>query len=261
MLRLMAHGTVAIISDIHGNLHALQACLEDAAAHEVESIWCLGDVVGYGAQPLECLRIIREREAILIRGNHEQAVLDGPLGFNPLAAAAIQWTRTELEEGSPDGEALKFLRGLPERVDTEAAVLVHGSPNSPVDEYLFPEDALDHMPRGLDYSPKLARSFGLIDRPCFVGHTHVPGIITRDMRWTSPGECNGIWETGGLACIINVGSVGQPRDGDVRAAYALFDGETATLRRVGYDVQATADEILAVPDLPDLLAHRLIEGW
>jgi diadenosine tetraphosphatase ApaH/serine/threonine PP2A family protein phosphatase len=257
----MAHAKVAIVSDIHGNLRALQACLDDAAAQGAERLWCLGDVVGYGARPMECLAIIRERDAVLIRGNHEQAVLDGPLGFNPLAAAAIQWTRTQLENGGTGGEALEFLRALPERVDTEAAVLVHGSPASPVDEYLFPEDALDQLPRGLDYSPKLARCFGLIDRPCFVGHTHVPGIITRDMRWTSPADCGGVWETGGLACIINVGSVGQPRDGDVRAAYAIFDGETATLRRVPYDVQGTVDEILAVPDLPDLLAHRLLEGW
>jgi diadenosine tetraphosphatase ApaH/serine/threonine PP2A family protein phosphatase len=115
------------------------------------------------------------------------------------------------------------------------------------------------MPRGLDYSPKLARSFGLIDRPCFVGHTHVPGVITRDMRWTSPADCGGVWETGGLACIVNVGSVGQPRDGDTRAAYALFDGETVRLRRVTNDVQGTEDEIHALRDLHDQLAHLLIE--
>ena len=257
----MASETIAIVSDIHGNLLALQACLRDSEGRGATRIWCLGDVVGYGARPLECLRMLRERDALIIRGNHEQAVLDGAFGFNPLAAAAIHWTRAQLAQDGNGSEALAFLGKLPERIDTETAVLVHGSPAQPIDEYLFREDAIDRLPRGVDFSPKLARSFNRIDRPCFVGHTHVPGVIDGDMRWVAPGNNGGVYDTGGRKCLINVGSVGQPRDGDVRAAYALWDGRAVTFRRVEYDVRGTADQIRAVPELPDLLAQRLLEGW
>jgi diadenosine tetraphosphatase ApaH/serine/threonine PP2A family protein phosphatase len=150
---------------------------------------------------------------------------------------------------------------LPERHLDDKAVLVHGSPAGPVDEYLFREETLDHLPRNRDYSPKLARSFRLIDRPCFVGHTHVPGAINSDMTWTDPSSCELEYDTGGLRCIVNVGSVGQPRDGDVRASYALFDGNTVIWRRVSYDVEGSARSIFAVPELPDPLGQRLIEGW
>jgi diadenosine tetraphosphatase ApaH/serine/threonine PP2A family protein phosphatase len=252
---------IALVSDIHGNLVALQACLADADEHGAERIWCLGDVVGYGARPLECLALLREHRAILLRGNHEQAVLEGPIGFNPLAASAIEWTRRQIQQAHDPAGGLELLASLPERVDTEEAVLVHGSPFSPVDEYLFPEDALNHLPHGLDYSPKLVRSFACIDRPCFVGHTHVPGVMTPQMSWLSPNDCEGRYETDGQPCIVNVGSVGQPRDGDVRASYVLFDGKQVVFRRVGYELQQTVEEIRAVPELPDLLAQRLIEGW
>ena len=257
----MASELTAIVSDVHGNLHALQACLADASARGAGPIWCLGDIVGYGARPLECLQMLRERDALIIRGNHEQAVLDGAFGFNPLAAAAIHWTRNQLAREGGGSEALAFIAALPERIDTETAVLVHGSPAQPIDEYLFREDAIDRLPRGVDFSPKLARSFNRIDKPCFVGHTHVPGVIDGEMRWVAPGVNGGIYDTQGAKCLINVGSVGQPRDGDVRAAYALWDGRSVTFRRVEYDVRGTAEQIRAVRELPDLLAQRLLEGW
>ena len=250
---------IAIVSDIHGNRAALAACLRDADAHGVTTLWCLGDVVGYGARPAECLAVLRERQATFIRGNHEQAVLDGPYGFNPLAAAAIVWTRRQVD--TDDGETIGWMAALPERIDLPQATLVHGSPAHPIDEYLFPEDALDDSPGGQDYSPKLARSFKLIEKPCFVGHTHVPGVIRRDMPWASPGDCAGRFDTAREPCIVNAGSVGQPRDGDVRASYALFDGREVLFRRVPYDVDTSAREIFAVPELPDPLGQRLYEGW
>jgi diadenosine tetraphosphatase ApaH/serine/threonine PP2A family protein phosphatase len=252
---------IAIVSDIHGNREALVACLADARERGAERIWCLGDVVGYGARPVECLSMLRELDAVMIRGNHEQAVLDGPYGFNPLAAAAIAWTRDQVIDAAEHGALLAVLDELPERIDTDTAVLVHGSPAQPVDEYLFPEDALDHLPHGRDYSPKLARSFKKIDRPCFVGHTHVPGVITPEMTWLSPEERDMVYDTQGQPCIVNVGSVGQPRDGDIRASYALFDGRVVTWRRIHYDVDVTVREIREQPMLPDLLAQRLLEGW
>ena len=248
----------AIVSDIHGNLPALEAVLADADESGAVRTWCLGDVVGYGAHPIECLELLLQREAVIIRGNHEQAIIDGPFGFNPLAAAAIDWTHTRLER---QPERLDYIRNLPDRHLEKEAILVHGSPASPVDEYLFREETLDHLPRNRDFSPKLARSFRLIDRPCFVGHTHVPGAINSDMTWTDPSACGHEYDTGGLRCIVNVGSVGQPRDGDVRASYALFDGQTITWRRVRYDVESAARSIFAVPELPDPLGQRLLEGW
>ncbi|MGQ0551786.1 MAG: metallophosphoesterase family protein [Planctomycetota bacterium] len=247
---------VAIVSDIHGNRQALAACLSDAHEQGATAVWCLGDVVGYGARPGECLARLHEESALLIRGNHEQAVLSGPYGFNPVAAAAIDWTAAQL-----DAAALAALRALPERIDTATAVLVHGSPAQPLDEYLFPEDALDHLPRSRDYSPKLARSFRLIDRPCFVGHTHVPGVIGADLRWVEPTAQQGVYDTARRPCLINVGSVGQPRDGDRRASYALFDGERVRFRRIAYDWQAAADDIRATRALPEILAQRLAEAW
>ncbi len=255
----MPDARIAIVSDVHGNLQALRACLADADAQGAAQLWCLGDVMGYGARPMECLTLLRERNAVTIRGNHEQAVLDGPFGFNPVAAAAIRWTRRQAE--AQGREPLDYLRALPERVDAPQATLVHGSPAQPLDEYLFSEDAIDHLPHGQDYSPKLARSFRLIDRPCFVGHTHVPGAIRGDLTWRSPADLGGTFDTQGAACLVNVGSVGQPRDGDVRSCYALFDGRTLTWRRVPYDVQAAVDDILATRALPPLLAQRLLEGW
>jgi diadenosine tetraphosphatase ApaH/serine/threonine PP2A family protein phosphatase len=254
----MAEPLIALVSDVHGNLPALQAVLDDSRAQGADEWWCLGDIVGYGPEPVACMELLRERCSAVLRGNHEQAVLDGPFGFNPMAAAAIHWTRTQLLR-SPG--AREFIAGLPERIDRPTATLVHGSPAQPLDEYLFQEDALDQVPRQLDYSPKLARCFQLIDRPCFIGHTHVPGVIRADLGWTSPQDCDNRFDTRGESCIVNVGSVGQPRDGDVRASYALFDGRTVTFRRVSYDVAATAAAIRAAHGLPEVLALRLEEGW
>jgi predicted phosphodiesterase len=254
----MTGAPIAIVSDVHGNEQALTACLADAEAHGAVQVWCLGDVVGYGARPLQCIAMLRQREAVCIRGNHEQAVLDGPFGFNPLAAAAIQWTRAQAQA---DVETLAWIRALPERVDAPGATLVHGSPAQPLDEYVFAEDAIDHLPHGVDYSPKLARSFRLIDRPCFLGHTHVPGVIRSDLTWASPKDVGGRINTLGAPCLVNVGSVGQPRDGDRRASYALFEAGVVEFRRVEYDVEGAARDILATRALPPLLAQRLVEGW
>ena len=253
---------VAIVSDVHGNLQALNAVLEDAHSAGVDHFWCLGDILGYGAKPLECLEILRDLDASIIRGNHEQAVIDGPVGFNPIAAAAITWTQEQIKsQGNTDSDPIGFICDLDQRIDMESATLVHGSPAHPIDEYLFREDTLEHLPPTRDFSPKLARCFRLIDRPCFVGHTHIPGVITPDMQGVSPDDCHGKYFTEGLASLINVGSTGQPRDGDVRASYALWDGKTVRFRRVAYDFEAAASDIFDIPDLPDDLGRRILEGW
>jgi len=254
--------TRAIISDIHGNLGALTAVLEDARSHGAEVFWCLGDVVGYGARPLECLALVRDTCSAIIKGNHEQAVIDGPAGFNPLASAAIHWTQGQLcRESTLVPDAMQFIAGLDTRLDFPDATLVHGSPQHPLDEYLFREDTFDYLPRGRDFSPKLTNCFALIDRPCFVGHTHVPGVIDAQMSWTEPADCDDRFDTEGKPCFVNIGSVGQPRDGDRRASYVLWDGRNVFFRRVEYDVEASAEQIFQAGELPDMLGKRLLEAW
>jgi len=252
----------ALLSDIHANWPALEEVVADARRAGAERFLCLGDIVGYGAQPLECLELVRELSPVVLMGNHEEAIIEGPYGFNPLASAAIHWTRRTLEAASarmPD--VLSWIASLPVRVDLQEALLVHGSPSHPTEEYLFREDTLDYLPRQQDYSPKLTRCFRGLDRPCFVGHTHVPGVIDHALKWIAPTDCGEVYDTDGAPCFINVGSVGQPRDGDLRASYALFDGRQVRFRRVPYDVHRAAQRIFAERDLPDVLGQRLLEGW
>ncbi|MFT7464608.1 MAG: diadenosine tetraphosphatase ApaH/serine/threonine PP2A family protein phosphatase [Pseudohongiellaceae bacterium] len=260
--KLRTMTTTAIISDIHGNQGALAAVIEDAKKNGAERFWCLGDIVGYGSRPLQCLAVVRDLCSAVIKGNHEQAVIDGPAGFNPLASAAIHWTQRELlRKDSPIPEAMEYIASLALRIDFPDATLVHGSPKHPLDEYLFREDTFDYLPRGRDFSPKLTKCFELIDRPCFVGHTHVPGVIDRSMSWTEPADCDGRFETEGQPCFVNIGSVGQPRDGDRRASYVLWDGRDVFYRRVEYDFEAAAQAIFNTENLPDMLGKRLLEGW
>jgi len=252
----------AIISDIHSNLPALEAVMIDARQKGAERFWCLGDIVGYGAEPLECIEIVREISSQTIRGNHEQAVLDGPLGFNPLASAAITWTAVQIERGKGHmSDGLEYLETLGERKDLDTATLVHGSPIHPLDEYLFREDTLEYLPQRMSERPKVARCLERIEQPCFVGHTHVPGVIDDELRWVSPLGCEDGYDTEGARCFVNVGSVGQPRDGDQRASYALWDGRVVHFRRVEYDVASAAARIFAEADLPDMLGQRLLEAW
>jgi len=252
----------AIISDIHSNTQALTSVLDDARQQGAERFWCLGDIIGYGAQPIECLEMVREISSQTIRGNHEQAVLDGPFGFNPLASAAITWTAAQIERGSElMGDGFEYLKSLGEREDLETATLVHGSPSHPLDEYLFREDTLEYLPQRMEERPKIARCLERIEQPCFVGHTHVPGVIDEGLRWTSPLGCEAGYDTNGARCFVNVGSVGQPRDGDRRASYALWDGRVVYFRRVEYDVASAAELIFSEAGLPDMLGHRLLEAW
>ena len=156
----------AIISDIHSNTQALEAVLDDAREQGAERYWCLGDIIGYGAQPIECLAIVREISSQTIRGNHEQAVLDGPTGFNPLASAAITWTAAQIKQGAHlMNDGLEYLQSLEERKDLETATLVHGSPSHPLDEYLFREDTLEYLPQRMEERPKIARCLERVEQP------------------------------------------------------------------------------------------------
>lgn len=246
----------AFLSDIHGNLCALEAVLDEMTRLGVRRIFCLGDVVGYGPSPRECIQRAMGFD-LCLRGNHEAALLFAPEDFNPHARAALEWTRDRLNASEYPREmnhALwRWLDSLPEQYRTEEALLVHGSPRDPVREYMLPHDVRD--------TEKMAQVFARMDRPlCLVGHSHVPGIFTEDLRFISPNAVGGTWKPEGGKVLVNVGSVGQPRDGDPRACFVTRDGGTLRFHRVPYDVRDTAERILGTGTLPGILAYRLEEG-
>jgi diadenosine tetraphosphatase ApaH/serine/threonine PP2A family protein phosphatase len=245
----------AILSDIHSNLEALEAVLADIATFKVDEIYCLGDVVGYGPNPRECVDLAMKFKLTLM-GNHDQAVMFDPKDFNPVAEKATQWTRRQLEapiRSRQDADRRwEFLGELPSTFQDGDILFVHGSARNPLNEYVFPEDI---------YNPrKLERIFPLVKRYCFQGHTHIPGVFTEDKRFASPEEINSTHTLNDVKVLCNVGSVGQPRDGDWRACYVLLDGATIHYRRVAYDVEATIKKIHAVPDLDKFLGDRLRKG-
>jgi diadenosine tetraphosphatase ApaH/serine/threonine PP2A family protein phosphatase len=248
---------VAIVSDIHSNLEALDAVIADARSQGAERFFCLGDVIGYGPSPLACVDIARELFDFTLLGNHEEAVLFGAIGFNPKAKVAIDWTRQQLHGEGEDSELTnarwQFLGELPLYRDGEEGVqFVHGSPRDPTREYVFPTDVLN--------PEKLEGIFEHVGRVTFNGHTHAPGVMSSDGVFLAPTELGEIYDIGEEKVIINVGSVGQPRDGDNRASYALFDEQKVTFRRVPYPIDSTMARMRAIDALPEYLALRLKEG-
>jgi len=245
----------AIVSDIHGNLEALNAVLEDIEAHNITDVICLGDVVGYGPNPIECLEIVRKRCKIAVKGNHEEAVISEPVDFNSKAEQAIKWTQEAIRKahGMQPKLNLDFLQQLPETAKLDEAVLVHGTPRRPTRDYLFPRDIIDFE--------KMKDIFAQVDTYCFAGHTHIPGVFSADCKYTHPSDLMaGVYILDEEKFIINVGSVGQPRDGDPRASYCTFDGDSVVFRRVKYDFNKTMRKIYAIDSLQNSLGDRLAEG-
>ena len=250
----------AIISDVHSNLESLQAILADIDARGVKEIVCLGDVVGYGPNPRECIDLVMERCRFCLCGNHDHAVFYEPFNFNLGAERACYWTRQVLEDEpkkSLRDRRWEFLGGLPVRVEYEGMLFVHGSPRRPVNEYLFADDVYSNP-------TKLMANFERLQHvACFVGHTHVPGVFVDDPYFESPDELAeaGVYEIAeDDKVIINIGSVGQPRDRDPRAAYGLVDDSRVEFIRLEYDIEKTVSKILNTPELEDFLGHRLLEG-
>jgi len=237
----------AVLSDIHGNIDALRAVLADAA-ERADDVLCLGDIVGYGADPTPCVDLIGTRARAVVTGNHERAVT-GRLDmswFNRHARAAAEWTREHV-----DADGIAWLDALPLTAEIDDATLVHASPRQPDEwDYLVTEE------------DGLAAFGAFATRLCFVGHSHVPAM------W-SFGSSGPDYERGdvdvtldaGRRYIVNVGSVGQPRDRDPRAAYALWDVDARRIqvRRVPYDVAAARAKIEAA-GLPRFLSDRLAAG-
>lgn len=242
----------AIISDIHGNLEALEAVLADIKSKGVTELYCLGDIVGYGPNPCECVDRAMKADFCLL-GNHDQAALFDPEGFNAGAERAIFWTRSILEKPTPGSEARwEFLGELPRRKAEGDLLFVHGSARNPLNEYVFPEDVYNQQ--------KMEKIFALVTKYCFQGHTHIPGIFTEGFEFLAPEELDFEYELGDQKALINVGSVGQPRNGDNRSSYVILDGNTVKFQRVEYNFETTAQKIYDIPDLDNFLGDRLRDG-
>jgi len=269
-----------LISDIHGNLEALEVVLDDIRSQGITEVFCLGDIIGYGPNPRECIDRVMESCKVTLLGNHDQGAMYDPDGFNIGAERAIFWTREQLEsthDRTNNERRWEFLGELPRTYRIDSFLFVHGSPRNPLSEYIFPEDIYNHR--------KMERLFQLVDRYCFQGHTHVPGVFTEGFQFYAPEEIDYEYTLGEGKLMVNVGSVGQPRDGDNRACYVILDdgrpseeeagagsdpnatmllappGPTRiTYRRLVYDFEKTIQKIYAIPELEPFLGDRLRQG-
>lgn len=236
----------AVISDIHGNLEAFEAVLGDIPG-EVERVFCLGDVIGYGASPNECCDLARREEIPVITGNHDLAVvdLDTDLNwFNPVAEAAVRWTREHLNE-----ENQNFLRSRPRMMQTSEALFVHGSVRDP-DEYIIDgTTAAENLAVLKSEYPNIPI--------CFFGHTHVKAVAPSPNGSAVESDSLDLSTNGPY--LVNPGSVGQPRDGDTFSSYVLVEGTDVTYRFVEYDIEKAQARIRDA-GLPGMLADRLAVG-
>ncbi len=255
---------LAIISDIHSNTEALKAVLDDIARRDVEQIICLGDVVGYGPEPKGCLDMVMDRVSVTLMGNHDYAVMFEPNKFNIGAEAAAFWTRRQIETEVDEDKRnayWDFLGRLPVKHTIPAGelvmgemVFVHGSPRRPINEYVFPDDIYSNP-------GKIQVLLDRFDCMCFIGHTHVPGVILEAPDFYSPEELDGVYNVKpGIKALINVGSVGQPRDRDKRASYVIVEPGAVRFIRVEYDVDSVIEKVSSIPELDDYLGARLKEG-
>ncbi len=230
---------IAIVSDIHGNLEALKAVLSNIDELSIPSIYCLGDIVGYGPNPNECVELIRTRNIPAVAGNHDKAVT-GELSidsFSQMAKAGVLWTQSVITE-----ENKNFLASLPLTIQEHDIDFVHSSPDYP-EEFRYLLSAADAH-----------ESFEYFSTPlCFIGHTHRPVIFCEDFKTTEISRDKKF--------IVNVGSVGQPRDGNRKACFVMLDTEQYIMEyvRVEYDVESVRKKIEA-HGLPQKLADRLLAG-
>lgn len=249
----------AIISDLHSNMEALEAVMEDIAAQGADEVVCLGDVVGYGPEPEPCVDLVETSCRFCISGNHDYAVLTRAEGFNPLAEEAVDFTRDVLKPGMLSVGRKRarwmFLEERPTRIEEDDVLYVHGSPRDDRNEYILESDI------AFGNIEKIREVFELTPRLLFVGHSHWPGIIAPDNTFWHP-EDTGVEFVleDDTKYLINVGSTGQPRDGDNRSCYLLYDGNRVIYRRVEYDYHATMDKMARVGPISREAANRLEFG-
>jgi len=253
----------AVVSDIHANIEALERVLVDINNKGINRIICLGDVIGYGASPAQCLDLAMKFDVCLV-GNHEWAVMNQPVGFNRAARKAVEFTRSKLKHGFLSGSKAKkrweFLKNLPEKHKEGNYLFVHGSPTSPIEEYILRQDVDEVLG---DWTKKIELAFENTEFVAMIGHTHSPGILSSDARFITPGETG--WKytfEEGKKYLVNVGSVGQPRDRDPRACYAVLDRENHTVEyfRIEYNVNLAMKKIHDTEFMDEQLAERLKGG-
>ena len=250
---------LALISDIHGNVEALQACLDHIDSQGIEDTICLGDLVGYGPDPEAVVDLVRDRCRWCLSGNHDYALLTEAINFNPVAKQSIDCIRERMKPRlfamSKQKARWSFLEGLLLRKEDGDSLFIHGSPRDERNEYITYHDVF------FGPTDKILEIFDLVPRLLFIGHTHRPGVITQDFEFITPQMCEYRYDvSGGRKYIINVSSVGQPRDGDPRTCYATFDGEVLTYHRLEYDIETTMQKIVDLACADRICADRLKLG-
>ena len=261
---------LAVMSDVHGNLEAYKAVLADAEALGVDRIACLGDLLGDGADALECIDLTIElRKAgkleVCLLGNCDQTTLFDAEEGSSLPEAAVFWTRDQLERATSPrtAERWEFLGEMARVYKKGEFLFVHGSPRNPLNEYIFSDDVVDR--------DKMTKLFALTPQYCFQGHTHVPGVFVEEedgsYSYFSAAELeNGVFPLDERKLLVNVGSVGQPRDHNPRSCYVIVHYEEngadnkIEYRRLEYDVEATQRKIEKIPELDKFLATRIKDG-
>ncbi|MBN2181427.1 MAG: metallophosphoesterase [Sedimentisphaerales bacterium] len=255
----------AVVSDIHSNLEALSVVLTDIEKRGIKTIYCLGDVVGYGPNPRECLDLVIEKTKWCVLGNHDYAIFYEPTNFNFGAEQASFWSREVLEsedDADSRNKRWNFLGKLPMRrtlkyknASNFAFVdFVHASPRRPINEYIFPDDVYNNP-------LKVRMLFERVKHICFVGHTHMPGVFLDEPDFYLPAELGDSYPIiSDEKAIINIGSVGQPRDKDNRASYVFVKDNKVEFVRLDYDYQTTMKKIRAISQLDDFHADRLQNG-
>jgi diadenosine tetraphosphatase ApaH/serine/threonine PP2A family protein phosphatase len=235
---------------VHANLEALSAVVDDATRRGVEQIVSIGDIVGFGPDPVGCVDLIRERCGIALRGCHDQALLEGASHLPQVTRDGLNWAREALGE-----ERLAWIESLGIQYEAGGIVFCHASPREPVSEYLFPEDVRRDQ-------RKLVRAFEKTSKVVFVGHTHIPGVFQENpIRWTAASQLENYFHyKRGDKVIVNVGSVGQPRDGNPQACYLEVNKNEMYWRRIDYDVKQVVAKIQSNSRLTASTAQRLLRG-
>ena len=251
----------AVISDIHSNLEALATVLADIKKRGIKTIYCLGDVIGYGPDPKQCIDLVIASTKWCVFGNHDYATLYEPTNFNVAAEQASFWTRQVLEEDTDKAPADKrwsFLGNLPMRKTLKAKLgnqtaimdFVHASPRKPINEYVFPDDVYSNP-------IKVNTLFSKVRHICFIGHTHLPGVFLDEPDFYLPEELGDAYPIiEGEKAIINAGSVGQPRDKDNRRSYIYVQENKVHFVRLEYDYKTTMEKIMAADRLDNFHAER-----
>ncbi|MGC8625188.1 MAG: metallophosphoesterase family protein [Phycisphaerae bacterium] len=251
-----AEEPIAIISDIHANLEALTVVMEEIRRRNIKTICCLGDVIGYGPNPRECLDTVIENCMFTVMGNHDFAIFYEPYNFNTAAENAAYWTRQQFENDTDytrRNRRWRYLGDMQTRVMHPRFMAVHGSPRRPINEYIFPDDIYSA-------SQKIAMIFERVNHLCFVGHTHVPGVFVELPDFYSPEDLDNRYDITEEKAVINVGSVGQPRDHDPRCSFVILHPKHVEFIRLAYDINTTVEKVRSIDALDNFLGQRLLEG-